>query len=569
MGVKGIETGGYVTEFGLYRSKDDLVRPAELIRSGEVVAFPTETVYGLGANALDTDAIEKIFIAKGRPSDNPLIVHVADKDQIRELVSDITPLARCLIEEFMPGPITLVMRRSRAIPDVVTAGLDTVGIRIPSHRVARELIAMAGVPIAAPSANRSGSPSPTKAEHVLKDLRGRIAFIVDGGDCDVGLESTVVDVTGNRPVVLRPGAITAEMIWTACEKVGLSFAQVFVDSEAKMGQVPRSPGQKYRHYAPKSPITVIHSGREMMSRAYEQTMLSFQKESPGGVMGVFASHEVCEALRLSFASAAQGQVVYYEYGTKDDVFSAGQKLYDALRSLDDAGSDRIFAPGFGTEGYGVAYMNRLEKAAGVEKDIDPRIEMLNRDGENENCRQVLFVCTGNTCRSPMAEGIFNAIVQDMEPFVFRDNPSREAKLFGSSAGIFASFGSPAAQNAVDALRQLYGIDISSHRSRRVDEMLLSSTHLILTMTNEHAMFLRAAFPEVSNRIFDIYSYFENTDIPIEVVRELVKSPMGIPDPFGASIEEYFKTAQAIEHMLSALIPYILIDLGIMPVSTMR
>jgi len=166
----------------------------------------------------------------------------------------------------------------------------------------------------------------------------------------------------------------------------------------------------------------------------------------------------------------------------------------------------------------------------------------------------------------MAEGIFNAILQEMGPFVLCSDPSREVQVFASSAGIFASFGSPAAQNAVDALRQLYGIDISGHRSRRVDEVLLSSTHLILTMTGEHAMFLRAAFPEIADRAYDIFSFFENADIPSDMLRNLVKSPMGIPDPFGASLDEYIKTADTLEHLLSALMPYILDNLGIMPVS---
>lgn len=166
----------------------------------------------------------------------------------------------------------------------------------------------------------------------------------------------------------------------------------------------------------------------------------------------------------------------------------------------------------------------------------------------------------------MAEGIFNSLAKEAGPFVFHDCPTRDAKVFATSAGIFASFGSPAAQNAVEALRQLYGIDISGHRSRRVDETLLSSTHLILTMTQEHAMFLKAAFPPASGRVYDIFSYFENTNIPGEMVRELLKSPAGIPDPFGASLDEYIKTAQTLEHVLSALMPYILENLGVMPIS---
>ncbi len=191
------------------------------LQEGEVVGMPTETVYGLGANALDPEAVKKIYEAKGRPSDNPLIVHVASFEMIDPLVSEITPVAKILMEAFMPGPITIIMKKSHLIPDIVSAGLDTVGIRFPVHPVAQKLIDMCGLPIAAPSANLSGSPSPTKAEHVMKDMHGRIPYIVDGGECQVGLESTVVDATGDWPVVLRPGAITIEDMEQVLESAGM------------------------------------------------------------------------------------------------------------------------------------------------------------------------------------------------------------------------------------------------------------------------------------------------------------------------------------------------------------
>ena len=217
---------------------------AEHLVSGEVVAFPTETVYGLGANAFDAGAVEKIFAAKGRPSDNPLICHVGDKALIKDIVSGITPLAQKLIDAFMPGPITVIMKKSDKIPSEVTAGLDTVGVRMPSDPVANEFLKDCNVPVAAPSANLSGTPSPTNARSVMEDMDGYVYAVIDGGDSVFGLESTVVDATGEKPVILRPGAVTKADI-EACANGEDAFAGTL-----EAGQTPKAPGMKYRHYAP-------------------------------------------------------------------------------------------------------------------------------------------------------------------------------------------------------------------------------------------------------------------------------------------------------------------------------
>lgn len=229
----------------VYDSFDDegIENAAKHLREGEVVGFPTETVYGLGANALSEDAVAEIFKAKGRPGDNPLIVHISDKSQIAELVSEITPLAQKLIDAFMPGPVTVIMKKSSIIPDNVTAGLDTVGIRMPVNPVAQKFLSFCKCPVAAPSANLSGSPSPTKASHVFKDMNKYIYAIIDGGESDYGLESTVIDATGETPVILRPGAVTQSQVDEVCN----------VKTESRLilnaGETPKAPGMKYRHYA--------------------------------------------------------------------------------------------------------------------------------------------------------------------------------------------------------------------------------------------------------------------------------------------------------------------------------
>jgi L-threonylcarbamoyladenylate synthase len=317
---------------------------AQLLKSGEVVAFPTETVYGLGANAKDAKAVEKIFVAKGRPSDNPLIVHIAHPKQLEEMVSAIPDVAHTLIKRFWPGPLTLILpKKEGVISDPVTAGLPTVAVRMPAHPVALALIEASGLPLAAPSANISGRPSPTTAAHVFADLNGRIAGIVDGGETGIGVESTVLDCTTKVPTILRPGGVTKE----ALEKV---IGNVAVDSAlTDERQTPKSPGMKYTHYAPKSPMAIVQG-----SPAFLQTLVNKQR-TLGKKVGVLTTEE-----NRSFYDAD----VVLACGSRHDLHTVASHLYDTLRKFDETDVDFIYSESFPTEGIGEAIMNRLKKAAG-------------------------------------------------------------------------------------------------------------------------------------------------------------------------------------------------------------
>ncbi|WP_368503079.1 L-threonylcarbamoyladenylate synthase [Alkalihalophilus sp. As8PL] len=323
--------------------KHEYIRIAGLwIKSGEVVAFPTETVYGLGANALSEEAIAKIFKAKGRPSDNPLIVHISKKEQLDELVTEVSRAAEKLMDAFWPGPLTLIFKKKGSIAKNVTAGLETVAIRMPSHPTALELIEAAGVPVAAPSANLSGKPSPTTAQHVYHDLQGRIAAVVDGGSTGVGLESTVLDCSVDVPMLYRPGGVTVEQI----EKV---IGEVTIDPSLKDTEdTPRSPGMKYTHYAPKGSLTLVKDASNI------QPLLN-EARGQGKRVGVLTTKERANHYDADAVIAC---------GEREDLASVATKLYDTLRQFDQKEIDVIYSETFPNEGVGVAIMNRLEKAAG-------------------------------------------------------------------------------------------------------------------------------------------------------------------------------------------------------------
>ncbi|NLK89886.1 MAG: threonylcarbamoyl-AMP synthase [Clostridiaceae bacterium] len=334
------------------RPDDRLLEPAAMaLRRGRLVAFPTETVYGLGANALDPAAVAAIFQAKGRPGDNPLIVHVTSIEAVYALVDAMPPVALRLFAAFSPGPLTLVLSRSALVPDLVTAGLDTVAVRLPAHPVARRLIDLAGFPIAAPSANRSGRPSPTRAWHVAADLEGRISYIVDAGECSFGIESTVVDVTGKNPVVLRPGSITNQQILEVTGVLSVE-KQEFADSSPA---TPRSPGMKYRHYAPRAKVLVAE-GSDPVGRAEFAGQMAAKLHLPPFEIGYFGCRQFLNLL------PAEQKVAY---GDEPEPELAGRLLFDALRRLDRAGVKVIIAEGLLEHGVGIAYMNRLRKAAGA------------------------------------------------------------------------------------------------------------------------------------------------------------------------------------------------------------
>lgn len=308
---------------------DSIAQAAELIRAGEIVAFPTETVYGLGANALDAAAVQKIFLAKGRPSDNPLIVHIASRGQLRELVQSISSDAETLLEAFWPGPLTLVLPKSKAVPDEVTAGGQTVAIRWPSHPIAQQLIQEAGVPIAAPSANLSGKPSPTRAEHVAEDLTERIPLILDGGATEIGLESSVVDVTGEEPILLRAGGISKEELERSLGR------PVLVHSDA--GETARSPGMKYRHYAPQAKLILFSEDVPLVPETENSALITLDAcDSP-----LFKNH-------IHFSGSKQ---------------KMAHEIFELFRSLDKQGVQVIYVQQIDPSGLGQAIMDRLNRAA--------------------------------------------------------------------------------------------------------------------------------------------------------------------------------------------------------------
>lgn len=312
-----------------------------LLRAGEVVAIPTETVYGLAANAYDGEAVSKIFKAKGRPQDNPLIVHIAKVETLSDLVAEVPEAAKKLAAAFWPGPLTIILPKSEKIPDAVSAGLPTVAVRMPSHPVAHAVIEAAGVPLAAPSANLSGSPSPTNAKYVFDDMHDRIPLILDGGSSAVGVESTVITLATERPRVLRPGGVTVEQLRELLGEVDVDDAVLHKLAE---GVRAASPGMKYKHYAPRAEITIVKGTLEEFRRFLES------KEK--------------DAFVLCFAGEEQYFSRAVTYGEADDGLSQANRLFDALRELDEQGAKTVYARCPQLSGVGLAVYNRLIRAAG-------------------------------------------------------------------------------------------------------------------------------------------------------------------------------------------------------------
>lgn len=338
---------------------NDINTAAEIIKNGGLVAIPTETVYGLAADTFNREAVKNIFVAKGRPQDNPLIVHVSSLEEIPPLVEKVDPRLYDLAEKFWPGPLTVIMKKSDKIPDEVSAGLPTVAIRLPSHKGAREIIKAAGVPLAAPSANASGRPSPTCVEHVLEDLDGRIDAAIDGGECEVGLESTVITLATEPPTLLRPGGITPDML---CEVLGEIEIASAVLNQLKDGEVVQSPGMKYKHYAPKAQVTIIRGDFE----SYKKFLLA-------------QTDTVC-------AVCFEGEGKYFEksieYGRENNDSSQAYGLFRALRDVDTTGCRRAFVRCPVTDGVGLAVYNRLLRSAAFRViDLDFEIPVIGLTGQ--------------------------------------------------------------------------------------------------------------------------------------------------------------------------------------------
>ena len=335
-----------IPEGSLADFEKELCEAAEIIKRGGLVAFPTETVYGLGANALDCRAAEKIYEAKGRPSDNPLIIHIASKDDYGKYCNiENEALLGKIVDAFVPGPITVIQKKKSVIPDTVTAGMDTVAVRFPSHPVARRLIELSGVPIAAPSANTSGRPSPTKAEHVIEDLMGKVDMIIDGGDCEVGLESTIVMLDGDGIKMLRPGGVTLSDLERISDNVTLDRA---IKEKLSANEKPLAPGMKYRHYAPKVPVVLLQ-GED--GKVRERLFTEYKK----GRAGIIAYAED------GFEKGTLVRVL----GSKDDKPEMARTLFDSLRYFDGVeGIDVIYSRLPDEKDIGLAIVNRLIKASG-------------------------------------------------------------------------------------------------------------------------------------------------------------------------------------------------------------
>lgn len=339
--------------------KDKIRAAADILKEGELVAFPTETVYGLGADALRPEAAKKIYAAKGRPSDNPLIIHIADFQALFRIVKEIPPQARLLAEAFWPGPLTMIFQKSAIVPPETTGGLETVAVRMPAHPAALALIRESGGYIAAPSANSSGRPSPTLAEHVAEDLDGRIPLILDGGAVGIGIESTILDlscmsktpdgewIADEIPMILRPGYITREMLAEVIGSVGDDPG--LSDENAH----PKAPGMKYRHYAPKAEMIIVSGARQDVIRRINH--LAAENCRKGEKTGVICTEETRDAYRADFVRSI---------GSRSDEGSIARHLYAALREMDELGTDRIYSESFSELRIGNAVMNRLLKAAG-------------------------------------------------------------------------------------------------------------------------------------------------------------------------------------------------------------
>ena len=330
--------------------KSVIERAGAILRAGGLVAFPTETVYGLGGDALNPESSRKIYAAKGRPSDNPLIVHITNMEALEKIVTEIPEGALKLSKRFWPGPLTMIFKKNDIVPKETTGGLDTVAVRMPSNKIAAAMIDAAGGYVAAPSANLSGRPSPTVAKYVIEDMDGRIDMIIDGGDSDVGLESTIVDFTSGEPMILRPGYITKEMLEEALS-LDVSIDKAIIDSNSKVA--PKAPGMKYRHYAPKGELTIVEGSSDAVTKAINGH--ASESAAAGFKTGIIATEET-KSLYAADSVKSVGHA-----GKEDEV---AHHLFRILREFDDEGIEKIYSESFSDSGVGAAVMNRLLKAAG-------------------------------------------------------------------------------------------------------------------------------------------------------------------------------------------------------------
>lgn len=435
----------------------------KILKQGGLVAFPTETVYGLGANALDGEAARKTYEAKGRPSDNPLIVHIADIDDLPIVARNISDKARQIIEAFWPGPLTLIFEKQYVVPYGTTGGLSTVAVRMPTDEIAQAVIRAGGGYISAPSANTSGRPSPTSAGHVIDDLDEKIDMVIDGGNVDIGVESTILDMTVDPPMILRPGAITKDMLEEVIGEVDVDRALLADDGT----EAPKAPGMKYRHYAPKAQLMIVEGEQEDVVKAirqiaYEQTRLGYR-------VGIIATNETAE-------SYTNG--VVKSIGTRVNENSIAKNLYRILREFDEEDVSYIYSESFEAAGIGEAIMNRLEKAAGHHTILASEITRLQK------YRRILFISQSDTARGPMAAEILR-----------HEKLVQEYKI--GSRGMVVLFPEPVNQKA-EAIMRSQQMTIATHEAVPLTEEDLDEETLILTLQEAQKWKIVSEYSNVKN-----------------------------------------------------------------------
>lgn len=452
---------------------DTIDKAGRVIRAGGLVAFPTETVYGLGADALNPEAAEKIYAAKGRPSDNPLIIHVADIQSLDDIILNPPDVLAELAYRFWPGPLTLIFEKSPRVPYETTGGLDTVAVRLPENLVARELIIAGGGYIAAPSANTSGRPSPTAAAHVIADMDGRIDMILDGGNVEIGVESTILDMTVSPPAILRPGAITCEMLMEV-----LPLVNAGVSTAAKYEAAPKAPGMKYRHYAPKAPLMIVEGSPAETVNAIKQ--MTYDQKRKNKKVGIIAVNETGEYYNHGIVKTI---------GARENEKAIAKNLYTILREFDDEKVDYIYSESFSREGIGQAIMNRLSKAAGH------RIIAAEEITRQQKYRRILFVGGGDTCRGPMASMLLRTCVLEQEYEI-------------ASRGMIVLFPEPVNAKAGEVMRRK-GKSLDGFEATPFSAVDIQAKTLILTMEESQKRKILSEY-ENAEHIFTLQEYAGET-----------------------------------------------------------
>ncbi len=481
-----------------------LLEAAEVIKQGGLVAFPTETVYGLGGNAMDPNASARIYEAKGRPSDNPLIVHIAKFTDLKMITREIPEKAEALAKKFWPGPLTMIFYKAENVPYSTTGGLETVAVRMPNHKAALAFIEAAGGFIAAPSANVSGKPSPTIASHVLEDLNGAIDMVLDGGSVGIGIESTILDLTVEPPMILRPGYITQEMLQ---EVIGEVVMDPGVSSEkGESRERPKAPGMRYRHYAPKAELSIVEGEQDRVIERINEIAKDYMDS--GQRVGVIATEETKNLYHAS---------VVKSIGFREDEEMIARQLYGILREFDESQVDAIYSEAFETPKMGQAIMNRLLKAAGY------RVIYVPGRHWKKNYRKLLFVCNGGTCRSPMAKAIFESM-------------ELKRPLQVEARGFVSLFPEPLNQKT-EAILAANGLKLEGYSSEELKGEEITENTLILAMDESLRKKICEKFPEHT----ETYNY-----------TDFVGENGDINNPYGDSLADYGACYTQLKEMAEKL-----------------